>query len=99
MNTYEFKILVGGSWITTYTQSNNPSYAYQKARRLYPTAEEIKNIRRKYKVSAAKMSRILGFGANQYRLYETGEMPSLSNARLILLVADEQNFRKLTELL
>ena len=45
MNTYEFKILVGGSWITTYTQSNNPSYAYQKARRLYPTAEEIKFIR------------------------------------------------------
>ena len=44
------------------------------------------------------MSRILGFGANQYRLYETGEMPSLSNARLILLVADEQNFRKLAEL-
>lgn len=31
MNTYEFKVLVGGSWITTYSQSNNPSYAYQKA--------------------------------------------------------------------
>ena len=45
VNTYEFKILVGGSWITTYTQSNNPSYAYQKARRLYPAAEEIKLIR------------------------------------------------------
>ena len=45
MNTYEFKVLVGGSWITTYTQSNDPSYAHQKARRLYPTAEEIKFIR------------------------------------------------------
>ena len=45
VNTYEFKILVGGSWITTYTQSNNPSYAYQKARRLYPTASNIHLIR------------------------------------------------------
>jgi hypothetical protein len=45
MNTYEIKVLVGGSWITTYSQSNNPSYAYQKARRLYPAAEEIKLIR------------------------------------------------------
>ena len=63
-----------------------------------PTPEEIKSIRKKYKVSAAKMSRILGLGANQYRLYETGEMPSLSNARLILLMADEQNFQKLARL-
>jgi len=45
MNTYEFLVTVGGSEIKTYTQSNNPSYAYQKARRLYPTATEIKLIR------------------------------------------------------
>ena len=41
------------------------------------------------------MSRILGFGANQYRLYEAGEMPSLSNARLITLIAEKDNFEKL----
>ena len=64
-----------------------------------PYTDEIIALRERYGVSAAKMSVILGFGINQYRLYETGEMPSLSNARLILLVADEQNFRKLTELL
>ena len=45
MNTYEFIVVVGGSEIKTYTQSNNPNYAYQKARRLYPTADKIKFIR------------------------------------------------------
>lgn len=28
------------------------------------------------------MSRLLGFGDNQYRLYEGGEMPSLSETKL-----------------
>ena len=45
MNTYEFKVTVAGSTFKTYTQSNNPSYAYQKARRLYPTADKVKFIR------------------------------------------------------
>ena len=45
MNTYEFLVTVGGSEIKTYTQSNDPSYAYQKCQRLYPTADEIKFIR------------------------------------------------------
>ena len=91
----------GERFTTTNSDKDDLGRIYDQYRQRHgiPTAEEIKNIRRKYKVSAAKMSRILGFGANQYRLYETGEMPSLSNARLILLVADEQNFRKLTELL
>ena len=44
MNTYEFLVTVEGSTFKTYTQSNNPSYAYQKTRRLYPTASEIKFI-------------------------------------------------------
>lgn len=45
MNTYEFSVTVEGSTFKTYTQSNNPSYAYQKARRLYPTASNIHLIR------------------------------------------------------
>jgi len=45
MNTYEFSVKVNGSKIKAYTQSNNPSYAYEKARRLYPEADEIKFIR------------------------------------------------------
>ena len=69
-----------------------------RERHSIPSPEEIKAIRMKYRVSAAKMSRILGLGANQYRLYENGEMPSLSNARLITLVAEKENFERLKAL-
>lgn len=45
MNTYKFKITVNGSTFDAFTQSNNPGCAYEKARRLYPTAEKINLIR------------------------------------------------------
>ena len=45
MNTYEFMVTVAGSDFKAYAQSNNPSYAYQKCRRLYPTASKIRLIR------------------------------------------------------
>ena len=48
-----------------------------------PYTDEIINIRRRYDISASKMSLILGIGINQYRLYEQGEVPSVSNGRLI----------------
>lgn len=43
------------------------------------------------------MSEILGFGINVYRQYESGEMPSVSNGRLIQLAKDPTEFRKLVE--
>lgn len=45
MNTYKFKITVNGSTFDAFTQSNNPGCAYEKARRLYPTAEKINLLR------------------------------------------------------
>lgn len=48
-----------------------------------PFADEISKLRESYGLSAIKMSTILGFGDNQYRLYEGGEMPSLSNGRIL----------------
>lgn len=48
-----------------------------------PYTDEIVALRDKYGVSAAKMSLILGFGTNQYRLYEDGEVPSESNGKMI----------------
>jgi uncharacterized phage-associated protein len=44
------------------------------------------------------MSEVLGFGANSYRNYETGEVPSQSNARLIQLADDAHEFKKLVTL-
>ena len=63
-----------------------------------PFAEEIKAIREKYSLSAVKMAEVLGFGVNMYRAYENGEIPSNSNARLIQLANDPNEFQKLVEL-
>ncbi len=48
-----------------------------------PYTDEIIALRERYGLSAAKMSTILGFGTNQYRLYEMGEVPSESNGKMI----------------
>ncbi len=62
-----------------------------------PFPEEIKNIREKYEVSAKKMSEILGLGSNAYRLYESGEIPSVSIGRLIASIKEADEFRKQIE--
>jgi len=63
-----------------------------------PFPEQIISIREKYKISASRMSEILGFGVNSYRQYENGEVPSQSNARLIQLADDPNEFKKLVNL-
>ena len=60
-----------------------------------PFPEQIISIRKKYNLSAAKMSEILGFGTNGYRQYESGEVPNQSNAKLIQLADDPHELKKL----
>lgn len=66
-----------------------------RSRHQLPFPDDIREIRVKYGLSASKMSEILGFGTNVYRQYETGEVPSESNGRLIQLAGDPQQFRSL----
>jgi len=75
----------------------NINQLYNQYRDLYniPFQDEIISIRKKYNLSSAKMSQILGFGPNGYRLYESGEIPSLSNAKLIQMANDPNDFIKL----
>lgn len=63
---------------TTELDTVNINQVYNQYRAKYgiPFSDEIKAIREQYGLSASKMSVILGLGANQYRLYENGEMPS-----------------------
>lgn len=63
-----------------------------------PFPDEIKGIRERYGLSATKMSEILGFGVNSYRNYESGEVPNLSNGKLIQMVSDPKKFRDLVEI-
>ena len=58
-------------------------YEQYRLRHHIPTVEEIVALRKQCKFSAAKMSALLGIGINQYRLYEAGEMPSLSIGRIL----------------
>ena len=75
----------------------NVMQAYNQYRTRYnlPFPDEIKEIREQYGLSATKMAEILGFGVNVYRQYESGEVPSISNARLIQVAKDPSEFKKL----
>ena len=57
-----------------------------------PYTDEIIALREKYGLSATKMSVLLGFGVNQYRLYEMGEVPSESKGKLIRSVMNPRTF-------
>jgi len=85
---------------TTELDDLNLNQVYNQYRVKYnlPFPEEIIEIREKYGLSATKMAEVLGFGINSYRNYESGEVPSLSNSRLIQLANDPSEFLKLVKL-
>lgn len=62
-----------------------------------PFTDEIINVRNRYGISAAKMSQILGIGTNQYRLYEQGEVPNVSNGRMIRSVMNPKVMLEMVE--
>ena len=62
-----------------------------------PYTDEIISVRKRYGISAAKMSLILGIGVNQYRLYEQGEVPSVSNGRMIRSVMNPKVMLEMVE--
>ena len=62
-----------------------------------PYTDEIIAVRQRYGISAAKMSLILGIGINQYRLYEQGEVPSVSNGRMIRSIMNPKVMLEMVE--
>jgi uncharacterized phage-associated protein len=70
---------------TTEIDEINLFQVYNQYRVKYgiPFPDEIKQIRQMYELPASKMSEILGFGENQYRLYENGDMPSEANGKML----------------
>jgi putative zinc finger/helix-turn-helix YgiT family protein len=85
---------------TTALDEVNMNQVYNQYRDKYniPFPDEIHKIRTKYGLSAVKMSEILGFGINSYRQYESGEMPSVANAKLIQMISDPKKFIDMVEL-
>jgi DNA-binding transcriptional regulator YiaG/uncharacterized phage-associated protein len=72
-------------------------YNQYRAKYGIPFPDEIKSTREKYGLSAPKMSQILGFGTNQYRLYESGEMPSESNGKIMRSIVNPIIFKTFLE--
>ena len=90
----------GEQFTTTSMDEINLNQLYNQYRDKFniPFPDEITAIRQKYGVSASKIAEILGFGTNSYRQYEAGEMPSVSNARLIQMISDPNKFIDLVSL-
>ncbi len=90
----------GQQFTSTALDEINLGQAYNqfRSRHNLPFPDDIQEIRSQYGLSASKMSEILGFGINVYRQYEAGEVPSESNARLIQVARDAQQFKRLVEL-
>ena len=84
---------------TTEIDEANMAQVYNQYRAKYgiPFPEEIKRIRQHYGLSATKMSEILGFGENQYRLYENGDMPSEANGKVLMSIMNPEIFRVFVE--
>lgn len=84
----------GEMWTTTELDEANLFQVYNQYRAKHgiPFPDEIAGLRRHYGISAAKMAQILGFGINQYRMYEDGEVPSISNARTIIAAREKAVF-------
>ena len=77
----------------------NLAQVYNQYRAKYgiPFPEDIKSIRQHYGLSATKMSEILGFGENQFRLYENGDMPSEANGKVLMSIMNPTIFRNFIE--
>jgi transcriptional regulator with XRE-family HTH domain len=69
----------------------NELYGQYRVRHGIPFPEDIKATRERYSLSLAAISKILGFGINQYANYENGQVPSESNGKMIL-AARNKNF-------
>ena len=65
-----------------------------RVRHHIPFPEQIVAIRQKYNLSAARISEILGFGANSWRNYEAGEVPSRANANFIQIISQPDIFEQ-----
>ena len=81
-----------GEQFTTTEQDTlqfNDLYSQYRNKHGIPFPDEIKELRQKYGLNYSQISRILGFGANQYAKYEAGEMPSESNGKMIAAIKDK----------
>lgn len=84
----------GEQFTTTELDEVNVSQIYNQYRVKYgiPFPDEVKMTRKKYGLPAIKMSRILGWGDNQYRLYENGDIPNQAHGKTLAMISSPNIF-------
>ncbi len=103
MYTYEHHnvkdLETGIEYTTTEIDTGNLERIYEQYRAKHdiPSPAELTALRERYGLSAAKMSQILGLGANQYRLYEDGEMPSEAIGKMLRTIQTPAVFMRYVE--
>lgn len=75
----------------------NELYSQYRAAHGIPFPEEIKAIRQRYGLNYQQMTKILGFGSNQYAQYEKGQVPSESNGKMLSAMMNRQFMLHLLE--
>lgn len=62
-----------------------------------PFPDEIKSVRERYGLNFAQITKLAGFGRNQWRNYENGCVPSESNGRTIVALKNKASAQELLE--
>lgn len=75
----------------------NQIYSQYRINHGIPFADEIKSLRERYGLNYTQISKIMGFGTNQWKQYEMGVVPSESNGKIIVTIRSKQCMLALLE--
>ena len=75
----------------------NELYNQYRVKHGIPFPDEIKKIREYYGLTCSQMTKIVGFGQNQWRQYEAGCMPSESNGKSIVAIRSREGMLSMLE--
>ena len=75
----------------------NQIYSQYRLAHGIPFADEIGALRKRYGLNYTQISKIVGFGTNQWKQYEQGVVPSESNGKIIVTLRNKQCMLSLLE--
>ena len=75
----------------------NELYNKYREKHGFPFPDEIRSIRERFGLNYTQISKIMGFGINQWKLYEEGNVPSESNAKLILAAKSKDGMKSMVD--
>jgi uncharacterized phage-associated protein/uncharacterized protein YbaR (Trm112 family) len=89
-----------GEQFTTRDQDEllcNEVYNQYRVRHGIPFPDEIRSIRKRYGLTCSQITKIVGFGQNQWKQYEEGSVPSESNGRSIVAIRSREGMLSMLE--